>query len=216
MGKRSFPAGAYFHVYNKSIEGFRIFQNTTNIHRFLDILVYYNSLDITISYAHYRRSKNHGPTCIPTPSVPSNNMGVRYIAYCIMPTHYHLLIQPLKDLFISKYINDIENSYTRFLNTKIDRKGPLWVSRFSCKRVNTQEQMLHISRYIHLNPVTDYIVDKPEDWEFSSYSAYINNPDILGKYVTELSIKDPAEYKGFVLNRKDYQRRLGLIKKFIT
>ena len=65
------------------------------------------------------------------------------------------------------------NSYTRYFNEKIKRKGPLWEGRFKKVLVNSDEQLLHLTRYVHLNPVSAGIVEKPEDWPCSSYREYI-------------------------------------------
>jgi putative transposase len=75
-------------------------------------------------------------------------------------------------------------------------------------------QLLHLSRYIHLNPVTAHLVENPEDYPFSSYKAYLGlmkldfiNPDPI---LNEFKSKDG--YKKFVMLQKDYQRKLGKIK----
>jgi putative transposase len=104
-----------------------------------------------------------------------------------MPYHYHLLIKTNFENTLSKYMNDVENSYSRYFNIKLDRKGPLWQSAFKFVKVFSNSQLLHISRYIHLNPTTSGLVQNPEDWLYSSYNLYINNPQTLAQ-VSEISI----------------------------
>jgi hypothetical protein len=58
-------------------------------------------------------------------------------------------------------------------------------------------------------------VDDPKDWRYSSYNEYINNERILKNYANEISINTPVTYKKFVEDRKDYQRKLKMIKKLI-
>lgn len=132
-----------------------------------------------------------------------------------MPDHYHLLVKVLKDRCVSKYINDLEISFSKFFNLKFNRKGPLWQSRFRAVRIETDEQLLHTTRYIHINPSTSDLVNDPEDWEFSSYRDYINNERILKEIMTEITIKDPKTYKKFVEDRIDYQKKLKKIKKLL-
>ncbi len=72
--------------------------------------------------------------------------------------------------------------------------------------------MLHVSRYVHLNPVTNYLIEKPEDWLYSSYKFYLDN-NLLNNYLTEISVNSTEAYKKFVENNIDYQRKLKLIKK---
>jgi len=135
---------------------------------------------------------------------------IKILSYCVMPDHYHLLIK-FYSYGLSKYISDVENSYTRYFNIKYKRKGPLWQTRYKHVKIINNEQLLHVSRYIHLNPVTNKLVDKPEDWVFSSYKHFITNNNIND--VTEISIKSSKKYKRFVEDQIDYQRRLKLIKR---
>jgi len=132
-----------------------------------------------------------------------------------MPDHYHLLIKILIDRKFSKYISDVENSFSRYFNIRFKRKGPLWQSRFKAVRIKTNEQLLHVSRYIHLNPTTANLVKKPEDWIYSSYKKIISDPKYLREILTEISIKESASYKKFVENNIDYQRKLAIIKKLL-
>ena len=64
-------------------------------------------------------------------------------------------------------------SYTKAINKRYGRVGSLFQGRFRAVCVDRDEYMVHLSRYIHLNPVTAKLVERPEDWEFSSYREYI-------------------------------------------
>jgi putative transposase len=107
------------------------------------------------------------------------------------------------------------DSYTRYFNKKINRKGPLWESKIKKVKVISQEQLLHLTRYIHLNPTTAGLVKKPEEWQYSSYREYI------GLENTKMCVKErffdfsKKEYKKFVEDRTDYQKSLNLIKNII-
>jgi putative transposase len=92
-----------------------------------------------------------------------------------MPDHYHLLLKILKNKYLSKYISDVENSFTRYFNIRFKRKGPLWQTSFKAVRIKNDQQLLHVSRYIHLNPITANLVNRSEDWKFSSYQDFIND-----------------------------------------
>lgn len=132
-----------------------------------------------------------------------------------MPDHYHLLVKIMANNVFSKYIGTVENSYTRYFNILNRRKGPLWQSRFRSIQIYSEEQLLHVSRYIHLNPVTDFLVDKPEQWEYSSYSKFIQNHSLLQSVLTEITIHKAKYYKKFVESRIDYQRKLKKIRKML-
>jgi len=130
-----------------------------------------------------------------------------------MPDHYHLVIKVLKEQ-ISKYISKVENSITRYFNKINNRKGPLWQSRFKSALIKSNEQLLHVVRYVHINSTTSFFVKKPEDWEFSSYREYLTNKKIL-KEVREISIRSVSDFKKFTENNIDYQKRLKSIKKIL-
>ena len=107
------------------------------------------------------------------------------------------------------------DSYTRYFNKKIGRKGPLWEGRVKKVFVESDEQLLHLTRYVHLNPVSAGIVKKPEDWVYSSYREYIGMKK--GKVCNKEKFFDfsKEEYKKFVEDRIDYQRNLEIIKHII-
>lgn len=141
---------------------------------------------------------------------------VNIIAYCLMPTHPHFVLQQLVDDGISIYMNKILNSYSRYFNTVHKRKGPLWESRFKHIYVEKDEQLLHLSRYIHSNPTTAGLVKNPEDWLYSSYREYVDSQDgyRMTDFANLLDI-EPRSYQRFVNDRKDYQKQLAQIKRLI-
>ncbi|MDQ7786898.1 MAG: transposase [Thermodesulfovibrionales bacterium] len=140
---------------------------------------------------------------------------VEIIAYCFMPTHIHLILKQVKKDGISIFMGKVLNSYTRYFNVKNKRKGPLWESKFKNVEVGTDEQLLHLTRYLHLNPVTTNLVEDPHEWSFSSSNEYLGEKQAdkpICNYANLLHIV-PEEYKKFVSSRKDYQRELASLKE---
>src|SRR3989344_4846691 len=187
--------GDILHVYNKSIARYGIFKDFTNSQRFIDVLDYYNNKEPHKSFSNFLIA-NPDFSC-PSLLYNKNSSLVKFISYCIMPDHYHLVIKILEDNLLSKYISDVENSFTKYFNFKFDRKGPLWQSSYKYVKIKTNEQLLHVTRYVHLNPTTSFLVEKPEDLIFSSYKSFITDKSYLD-YATEISIKEPLHYKKFV------------------
>lgn len=208
-----FPSGEIFHICNKSIANYGIFKDLNNAQRFINVLDYYNSKLILKSFSHFLL-KNKNFKC-ESLLYPKEQSYVKFIAYCIMPDHYHLLIKILNKNYLSKYIGDLENSFSKYFNIKFARKGPLWQSSFRAVHISTNKQLLHISRYIHINPTSSNLVERPEDWFFSSYKDYIVDENVLKTYVGEISIKDPKYYQKFTEDQIDYQRKLKSIKRLI-
>lgn len=204
-----FPVQGIYHVFNKSIAGFGIFKFGPNAQRFIETLDYYNNITVNIKFSKAIENKQF---IFQNLLLPKYNSLIKFISYCIMPDHYHLLVRLQTDNTLSKFINNVENSFSRFLNIKLNRKGPLWQSRFKPVQINSDEQLLHVSRYIHLNPTTSNLVDKPENWRFSSFPDLMTNPIYLEK-ISEISIKNPSHYQKFVENNLDYQQKLKIIRK---
>ena len=204
--------GQIFHVFNKSIANYPIFKDLKNSERFIKVLDYYNNQSIDWSLSRYLIINKED--FLPKLLTEKNGALLKFLAYCIMPDHYHILVKVLKDNILSKYINNVENSFTRFFNIKFKRKGPLWESRFKAVLIRTSNQLIHVTRYIHLNPTSSSLVDSPKDWIFSSFNDYLDK-DILKNYLKEISIDEPLLYQKFCEDNIDYQRKLKKIKKLI-
>ncbi len=209
--KNKFYDNCFYHIFNKSIANFGIFSKSENGLRFIDTLDYYNNLKIKLSLSVYLRKNSLSTDLL----IPNDNSIAKIISYCIMPDHYHLLIKVNRADRFSKYLNNVEDSYSRFFNLKNNRKGPLWQSPVKSVYIESNEHLLHVSRYIHLNPSTNYLVDNPEDWNLSSYKDFISDEKYLKEYIKEISIDSCLEYKKFVENNRDYQRKLKHIKKLM-
>lgn len=93
-------------------------------------------------------------------------------AYCLMPNHYHLLVEERK-MPIPKLIGRLFTSYGVYFNKKYQRQGPLFSNRFKSKIIQKDSYFLEVSRYIHLNPVEAKLAKSPEDYPFSSLSEYL-------------------------------------------
>ena len=208
--------GRVYHVFNKSIAGFKIFNNKSEFSRMRSTIHYYQREKPPVKFSKFiesARNKNNQPD--ETIVLSTEEKLVEIIAYCLMPTHLHLILKQLKENGISTFMSNILNSYTRYFNTKINRKGPLWEGRFKNVLVETDEQLLHLTRYIHLNPVTAYLVNKPEDWSASSYLEYllkVNSKNRICKYNDILDI-EPTPYRKFVEDLVSYQRELATIRE---
>ncbi len=212
MRSRIYKADNFYHICNKSIANYKIFKDLNNGKRFYQALAYYNNPKNKVNLG---MSLINNPDYQPNLLIPVENSYLKFLNFCIMPDHYHLVVKVMADDVLSKYINDVENSFSRFFNLRYNRKGPIWQSRFKAIRIKSNEQLLHVIRYVALNPTTSSLANKPEDWFFSGYRFLISDPVYLSKYLTEISISKPLLFKQFVENNLDYQRQLKKIKKLI-
>ena len=124
------------------------------------------------------------------------------VAYCLMPTHYHLVVQikTTKTSDVSRAMMRFSVSYTKAINKRHDRVGSVFQGAFQAKRVDSDAYLTHLSRYIHLNPMLAGHGAAPEEWEFSSYPEYVGlREGTLPKVETVLSHFQSREaYRQFV------------------
>ena len=135
-----------------------------------------------------------------------------------MPNHFHFLLRQKTDDGLSKFVGDLLNSYTKYFNIKNDRVGPLFQGRFRAVLIDNDEQLVHVSRYIHLNPLIANLVSDIESYPWSSYRDYLglgNNTFVKTAEILDL-FKSKEDYKQFVLDQVDYARVLDQFKhKFL-
>ncbi|KKR28395.1 MAG: hypothetical protein UT61_C0051G0007 [Candidatus Woesebacteria bacterium GW2011_GWA1_39_8] len=215
MRKDLLVNGEIYHVFVRSIADFIIFNNNDEFNRITQLIKYYQSdnplrlsdfLDLKIVQ---KEGFNNSLSFI----TKDKDKLVQIIAFCFMPTHIHLLLKQLTKNGISDYMRKILDGYTRYFNTIHKRKGPLWEGKFRNVLVKTDEQLIHLTRYIHLNPVSAALANKPEDWEYSSYAEYLSedqcNSMCLFSNIIDIQ---PSSYRKFVNDQISYQRDLAIIK----
>ncbi|EKD56179.1 MAG: hypothetical protein ACD_58C00278G0002 [uncultured bacterium] len=214
MRKNELVTNQIYHILNKSIAGYKIFNDELQYSRIIELIKYYNNRDVEYKYSRYIELLEKGID-IEVNYVHKSKRYVDIISYCIMPTHLHLSLKQLCDDGVSTFMRKILDSYTRYFNIKHSRKGPLWVGRFKNVLIENNEQLLHLTRYHHLNPVTSNLVEKPEDWPYSSYNEYLGNTKNKICSLNNLLDIDPRTYQKFVNSRRSYQKALSKIKKIV-
>jgi REP element-mobilizing transposase RayT len=95
-------------------------------------------------------------------------------AYCLMGNHYHLLIRT-PDGGLSPAMRHLNGVYTQRFNRSAETDGPLFRGRFRSVLVDADGYLLHVSRYIHLNPVDAGLVRRPEEYLWSSCRYYVRD-----------------------------------------
>ena len=207
----------YYHIFSRSIAKYVVFNDAEEYSRMFDILKLYRFSDFNYKYSKFINLESKTQNTIIKNIETNSPVLVEIIAYCIMPTHFHLILKQTTNHGISKYIARVLNSYSRYFNIKHQRIGPLWTGRFKSVLVSTDKQLLHLTRYIHLNPTSAKLVKKLEDWDFSSYHEYLNADTKQEKICSfdNLFEFSPEKYKKFVLDRKSYQQEISHIKNIL-
>ena len=139
------------------------------------------------------------------------------VAYCLMPTHYHLLVRVnktsefLKNSEVSEnsgfYSSEVSGgmmrlsvSYTKAINKRFERVGSLFQGQFQSKVVKRYSHLLNLCAYIHTNPVKDGLAAVPEDWLYSNYLEWLGqrkgalvDPEFIQEH-----FNSPDEYREFI------------------
>jgi len=196
-----------YHIFNRGSDKRNIFLLQGDYRRFIKTFYYYQfeGPKPRLSELNKNRFTNFNPT--------QNSKLVEIIAYCLMPNHFHFLVKQLKTDGISIFMSQLSNSYTKYFNTKFKRVGSLLQGTFKSVIVKTDGQLIHVSRYIHINPVVAGIVSKPQYHQWSSYTEYANG--LSGYCSTELILglfSSREEYCKFTEDQIDYGKSLEAIK----
>lgn len=206
--KTILATGEFYHIFSRSTRGLQIFKRPGEAHHFIEAMEFYLAPNPPFRFSIYRKCRGsvNIKDLIKDPLV-------KVIAYSLMPNHFHIALCQNKKKGIQIYIQRLLNSFSHYFNIRNQQKGPLFESPFKATRVETEEQLLHLSRYIHLQPVTGYLVEEPQDYFHSSYRAYLEKEKTFVDASIILSrFSSPKKYEEFVLARKDYQRELEKIK----
>lgn len=203
--------GEFYHVFSRSVRGIPIFENQKDAQLFIEAMEFYLAPNPPFRFSIYRKRRRSTDL-----KALTKDPLVKVINYSLMPNHFHFSLFQNKDKGIQTYMQRLLNSFSHYSNIKNQQKGPLFESPFKVVRIETEEQLLHLSRYIHLQAVTGYLVEDPKDYPYSSYLAYLGKERSFIEPSPVLScFSSPKEYKEFVLARKEYQRELEKIKHLL-
>ncbi len=196
--KVQFENSEFYHVFNRGVEKRNIFMDNKDCLRFLKDLYFFNDSNGMLR-------KDRRPLSMPAPgngelavtgcrqeqeSGRDTEPIVDIVCFCLMPNHFHLLLRQIEDNGISQFMKKV-GGYSLYFNTKHERVGSLFQGPFRAVHINGDEQLKHVSRYIHLNPVgltepdwkergvKDWgkINDFLENYHWSSYLDYIGKKE---------------------------------------
>lgn len=136
---KQYLEGGFYHIYNRGVDKRTIFEDPLDYKMFLSYLK---------NYLLPRRPEQVRP-------VRASNIfeEIKLICYCLMPNHFHLLIKQVTKSAIISFMRRITNAYTKYFNERYKRVGPLFQGRYKAILVTEEPYLLHLTRYIHLNPV---------------------------------------------------------------
>lgn len=197
MKRFNIAPNEFLHIYNRGIAKSKIFFSDRDRKRFL-FLMFLLQVPETIKNID-RMFKDF----VSSPEMFIKNFDysglenrqVELVSFCFMPNHFHLILREVKERGISKYMQRLQNAYTKYINIKYDRSGHLFQGAYKAVLVESNEQLLHLSSYIHRNPreIIEY-KDKELKYFWSSYQdCAVSNR--WGKFLTTLILTDQFSSK---------------------
>lgn len=164
---KQFAEGTILHIYNRGNNREKIFRDEQDYKAFLfrvglalgiDANILQNEKLCSIPYSRIR--------------VTGNNGLFKLHAFCLMPNHFHLLIEQCGDVPVSKLVSQICTSYSMYINKKHQRVGHVFQERFKSVLIENNAQLMWISSYIHMNAIKSGIVKHPREYQWSSYNDF--------------------------------------------
>lgn len=206
---REYGEDNIYHVFNRGVEKRLIFLEKQDFVMFV--------------YYIYIYTKPLEKVLIKYPNLPlrlfSKNLAneVQLLAFCLMDNHYHLLLKQTTKNGVSKLMKQIGNAYISYFNLKYKRVGPLMQGRFKAVRIETDEHLIHVSKYIHLNPVMAGLVEKPNQYIWSSFLEYCSDIDdpISNNNIILPFFPSRDGYREFVNDQIGYDKELDLVKHLL-
>lgn len=199
--------GEYYHILGRGNNKENIFLEDRDYIRFIFLILYFQS---SISFENISRMVNmyvkQGKFII-KPDIVDEILKKRFVdlvGFALMPNHYHLIVYERKDRGISQYIQRVLNSSAKYFNLKYERVGHLFQGPYKYVHIEDNDQLLHLSAYLHLNPKELRKWHGQEiEYPWSSFQDYALK-NRWGKLLTTGIIMnqfdDGKEYKKFVLN----------------
>ncbi len=218
MPRRKVPlvTGEYYHIFNRGVNKQPIFEGKRDYKRATEIIGFYTAANTPLRYSKFMK--------LPKDSrieylneTKKQKTKIELIAFCLMPNHFHFLIKQSLDQGIVEFMRQFQISHTNYFNKKYARTGPLLQGQFKNVLIEDEKQLLHLTRYIHLNPYTSHVINSTDTLSTYAWSSF---PEYLGKVQNEFCNKklilqlfeNANRYRTFVLNHADYQKKLSEIK----
>lgn len=194
----SFSGGEFYHVYNRGTDKRSIYLDKSDYKRFIELLYLSNSSHSFVVRDIYRNNES-------IYEYDRGDLLVAIGAYCLMPNHFHILVTPLAENGISKFMNKLCTSYSMYFNKKYNRTGALFQGKFKAEHADRDEYLKYLYAYIHLNPVKlidstwkeEGIKDAAKSFDFAASFQYSSLPDYLGIVRQENSILNPEPFPEF-------------------
>lgn len=237
MRKLKFVKGNIYHIFNRGVEKRDLFLDESDKWRFLQGMFLFNDKDgATNLLWRIEREKKRINFKVLREFIAVNRKDrkplVRIMADCLMPNHFHFLVEEIEDKGISRFMHKFGIGYTKYFNEKYERVGSLFQGPFKAVQVEKEIQLLYLLVYINvLNPgqlVEPHlkklgvrnmtaILKFAEQYPWSTHQEYLGKRDsvLIDKGVAKELFSEPAMYERFARDILEGKRRIGASKELL-
>jgi len=214
MRRLQFAEEEFYHIYNRGVDKRVIFSGQADYDRFEAYLYILNDTESPRAANFFNGRRNEELY-----SSARTQQLVAIGAYCLMPNHFHILLTPLIENGVSKFMQKLQTAYTMYFNEKYVRNGSLLQGTFKAEHADRDEYLKYLYAYIHLNPAKlfnaewkqkekhelQYLGSSALDYRYSSAGEYLT-----GKYV----ITSPKHFPQYFARTKDLDAYIKYWQKY--
>lgn len=203
---KTYLENGYYHIYNRGVEKRAIFTDKQDASVFLSYLSDYltpkNTAELIKVLSDPESNASQKSDAVKSVRMNNYSEEVMLLAYCLMPNHFHFLVKQNKDRSIENFMRSLSTRYVQYFNRRHNKRvGGLFQSVYKAVLVESDEQLLHLSRYIHRNPFLKgaTLKESPRPSSYRNYLGLIKQewvrPDEVLSYFTKSGINS---YQAFV------------------
>ena len=200
---KEFAPESFYHVYNRGVFNQNLFTNGRDNETFLSL---------------FKRHLSNEPTFDQTRRpYPHLQNDVELLAYCLMPSHFHLLVYAKTESGLTDLMRSVLTAYGMYFNRVHARKGVLFESSYKASLITQEPYLWHISRYIHLNPQD--IGQKWDSYPYSSYLYYVGKKKaewINPRRILDVHNEGLSDYPSFVRDYESMRAEIQQLKHLLA
>lgn len=206
---KTYVNDGYYHIYNRGVEKRTIFQDLKDYKTFLSYLKLYLTPPPKLQKLQGDSSQviQNASKLPPSKQLKNYHDQIDLLAYCLMPNHFHIMVKQYDKTTINYFMRSLATKYVRYFNTRHNRIGGLFQSAYKAVLIDSEEQFLYLTKYIHRNPLSlSPYKDCPHRLKKYPYSSYQNYLKLINqtwvkpaKVLSYFSTTDPNHsYRSFV------------------
>jgi len=196
----------FYHIFNRGTDKRLLYQSELDFRNFIERMYLSNSNE-SINVRDIKKLNDSVFDYVRQDSL------VAIGAYCLMPNHFHLLVTPLVEGGVTKFMSKLMTGYSMYFNKKYERTGTLYEGPFKAKHASYDEYLKYLYSYIHLNPAklmseTDATNTKEATLDFLRSYKHSSYQDYIGIDREEGKILNPAPFPDYFTTSAEHIEQL--------